>query len=178
MRFIDFFGGVGMMRIGLEQAGHDCVGYVEWNKYARRTYAAIHDTEGEFNGIDIKDVHGTDLPKSDIWAAGFPCTDISIAGRQRGLAGEQSGLFTEVIRLLGEVEESEKPSYLLFENVDNTLSVNKGWDFARILVDMDERGYDAQWKVVSSTELGIPQRRHRIFIVGYLRGSGVRRVFI
>lgn len=178
MKFMDFFGGVGMMRIGLEQAGHDCIGYVEWNKHARRTYAAMHDTEGEFNGINIKDVHGTDLPKSDIWAAGFPCTDISIAGRQKGLAGEQSGLFTEVIRLLGEVEESEKPPYLLFENVDNTLSVNKGWDFARILVDMDERGYDAQWKVISSTELGIPQRRHRIFIVGYLRGSGVRRVFI
>ncbi|PEJ92620.1 DNA cytosine methyltransferase, partial [Bacillus wiedmannii] len=51
MRFMDFFGGVGMMRIGLEQAGHNCIGYVEWNKHARRTYAAMHDTEGEFNGI-------------------------------------------------------------------------------------------------------------------------------
>ncbi|PFD53119.1 DNA (cytosine-5-)-methyltransferase, partial [Bacillus cereus] len=73
--------------------------------------------------------------------------------------------------------EHKKPAYLLFENVDNTLSVNKGWDFARILSEMDGVGYDAEWDVITSTEVGIPQRRKRIFIAGYLRGSGVRRIF-
>ncbi|PEV86012.1 DNA (cytosine-5-)-methyltransferase [Bacillus cereus] len=178
LTFIDLFAGVGMMRIGLEQAGHTCIGFCEWDKAARKTYEAMHKgSEKEWTEHDIRNAKGTTIPRADIWTAGFPCTDISKNGKQKGLAGERSGLFTEVIRLIKEVPEHKKPAYLLFENVDNTLSVNKGWDFARILAEMDGVGYDAEWDVITSTEVGIPQRRKRIFIAGYLRGSGVRRIF-
>ncbi|GAE42933.1 putative methyltransferase [Bacillus mycoides NBRC 101238 = DSM 11821] len=100
-----------------------------------------------------------------------------ISETQKELAGEQSGLFTEIIRILQEVEEDKKPSYLFIENVDNTLSVNKGWDFARILSMLDENGYDAEWDIITSTEVGIPQRRKRIFLIGHLRGRRTKRIF-
>ncbi|AHA71015.1 DNA methylase [Bacillus thuringiensis] len=177
LTFIDLFAGVGMTRIGFEQAGHVCKGFVEWDDSARRAYIAMHHSEKEWNVVDIKDAKGVDIPTVDVWTAGFPCTDISKNGKQKGLAGEQSGLFTEVIRLIKEVPEYKKPSYLFIENVDNTLSVNKGWDFARILSMLDANGYDAEWDVITSTEVGIPQRRKRIFIVGYLRGRRIKRVF-
>ncbi|PEM58626.1 DNA (cytosine-5-)-methyltransferase [Bacillus toyonensis] len=177
LTFIDLFAGIGMFRIGMEKAGHKCIGWVEWNKPARKSYEAMHDTKGEWTENDIRNVTGTGIPAADVWCAGFPCQDISKNGKQKGLAGERSGLFTEVIRLIKEVPEHKKPAYLLFENVDNTLSVNKGWDFARILTEMDGVGYDAEWDVITSTEVGIPQRRKRIFIVGYLRGRRIKRIF-
>lgn len=178
MKFIDWFAGVGMTRIGMEQAGHECVGFVEWDKHARKTYTTIHNTESEWTEVDIRDVKGINVPQADIWTAGFPCTDISVAGKQTGLNGERSGLFTEIIRLIKEVPEDRKPSYLLIENVRNTLSVNKGWDMFRILLALDEHGYDAEWDVITSTEVGIPQKRERIFIVGHLRGRGTARIFV
>ncbi|PGW46320.1 DNA cytosine methyltransferase [Bacillus thuringiensis] len=177
LTFIDWFAGVGMARIGMEQAGHKCVGYCEWDKAARKTYEAIHNTSGEWTEVDIRDAKGIDVPRADIWCAGFPCTDISKNGKQKGLAGERSGLFTEIIRILREVEEDKKPSYLFIENVDNTLSVNKGWDFARILSMLDENGYDAEWDIITSTDVGIPQRRKRIFLIGHLRGRRTKRIF-
>ncbi|MDN4873178.1 DNA (cytosine-5-)-methyltransferase [Bacillus cereus] len=178
MKFIDFFAGVGMMRMGLEQAGHECVGFVEWDKQARKTYMYIHNSESEWNESDIRNAKGNTIPKADIWTAGFPCTDISIAGKQRGLNGERSGLFKEVIRLTKEVPEDRKPSYLVFENVKNTLSINNGWDMYTILSQMDENGYDAEWDVITSTEVGIAQKRERVFIVGHLRGRNTARIFV
>ncbi|EJS62012.1 DNA (cytosine-5-)-methyltransferase [Bacillus cereus BAG2X1-1] len=178
LTFIDWFAGVGMARIGMEQAGHKCVGFVEWDKHARKTYTTIHNTESEWTEVDIRDVKGINVPRADIWTAGFPCTDISKNGKQKGLNGEKSGLFTEIIRLIKEVPEDRKPSYLLIENVRNTLSVNKGWDMFRILSQMDEHGYDAEWDVITSTEVGIAQKRERVFIVGHLRGRNTRQIFV
>ena len=126
LTFIDLFAGVGMMRIGLEQAGHTCIGFCEWNKPARKTYEAMHNTSKEWTEHDIRNAKGTTIPRADIWTAGFPCTDISKNGKQKGLAGERSGLFTEVIRLIKEVPEHKKPAYLLFENVEEYFSVIHG----------------------------------------------------
>lgn len=103
MKFIDMFAGIGGFRSGLEKAGHECVGYIEWDKYARKSYQAIYNTEGEFTANDIREVKGIELPNVDLWAFGSPCQDISIAGKQKGLVkGERSSMFFEVIRLLKE----------------------------------------------------------------------------
>ena len=74
------FAGIGGFRSGMEQAGHKCVGFIEWDKYARQSYQAMYNTEGEFNAKDIQTVNGTDLPYADVWCFGSPCQDISVAG--------------------------------------------------------------------------------------------------
>ena len=176
MKFLDLFAGIGGFRLGLEQAGHECVGYVEWDKFARKSYQAIHDTEGEYEGHDIKSVTGSELPAADIWTFGSPCTNISIAGNGAGLSGEQSSMFFEVMRLLREIDEKEKPKYLFMENVKNLLSSNRGWDFARVIFEMDKVGYDVEWDFLDSAEV-VPQHRERVYIIGHLRRYSGRKVF-
>ena len=179
MKFIDMFAGIGGFRSGLEKAGHECAGYIEWDKYARKSYQAIYNTEGEFTANDIREVKGIELPDVDLWTFGSPCQDISIAGKQKGLVkGERSSMFFEVIRLLKERIGVEKkvPAYLIMENVKALLSSNCGRDFARVLIEMDKVGYDAEWCVFDSAEV-VPQHRERVYIVGHLRGAGTREVF-
>lgn len=177
MKFIDFFAGIGGFHSGLELAGHECVGWVEWDKFARQSYQAIYDVEGVYNASDIRAIGtGSELPSADIWCFGSPCQNISIAGNRKGLEGGQSGMFLEVMRLLNDREEESKPSYLFMENVKNLLSVNGGWDFARVILEMDKAGYDVEWQVINSSWV-IPQNRERIFIVGHKRGRRTRRVF-
>ena len=179
MRFIDMFAGIGGFRSGLEKAGHQCVGYVEWDKYARKSYQAIYDTEGEYTAHDIKEVKGIELPEADIWTFGSPCQDISIAGKQKGIVkGGRSSMFFEVIRCLEERIGGEKtlPSILIMENVKALLSSNGGWDFARVIIEMDKVGYDAEWAVLNSSDV-VPQNRERVYIIGHLRGTSTRQVF-
>lgn len=105
------------------------------------------------------------------------CQDISVAGKQGGFTnGKRSSLFFKVTGLIRELKEEDKPSYLFIENVKNLLSINKGWDFAKLLIEMDEIGYDVEWDVLDSAEV-VPQHRERIFIVGHLRGRSTRKVF-
>lgn len=179
MKFIDIFAGIGGFRSGLEKAGHQCVGYVEWDKYARKSYQAIYDTEGEYTAHDIKEVKGIELPEADIWTFGSPCQDISIAGKQKGIVkGGRSSMFFEVIRCLKERIGGEKtlPSILIMENVKALLSSNGGWDFARVIIEMDQVGYDAEWAVLNSSDV-VPQNRERVYIIGHLRGTSTRQVF-
>lgn len=179
MKFIDMFAGIGGFRSGLEKAGHECVGYIEWDKYARKSYQAIYNTEGEFTANDIREVKGIELPDVDLWTFGSPCQDISIAGKQKGLVkGERSSMFFEVIRLLEERIRGEKkiPAYLIMENVKALLSSNCGRDFARVLIEMDQVGYDVEWAVLNSADV-VPQNRERVYIIGHLRGAGTRQVF-
>ncbi|WP_300560804.1 DNA cytosine methyltransferase [Companilactobacillus sp.] len=177
MKFLDLFAGVGGIRLGMEQAGHSCVGWVEWDKFARKSYVAIHKPDGEFTEKDINNVISQELPKADCWCFGFPCQDISVAGKQGGFTnGKRSSLFFKVTGLIRELKEEDKPSYLFIENVKNLLSINKGWDFAKLLIEMDEIGYDVEWDVLDSAEV-VPQHRERIFIVGHLRGRRTRKVF-
>lgn len=177
MKFLDLFAGVGGIRLGMEQAGHTCAGWVEWDKFARKSYIAIHRPDGEFTEKDINNVNSQELPKADCWCFGFPCQDISVAGKQGGFTnGKRSSLFFKVTGLIRELKEEDKPSYLFIENVKNLLSINKGWDFAKLLIEMDEIGYDVEWSVLDSAEV-VPQHRERIFIVGHLRGRRTRKVF-
>ena len=203
MTFIDFFAGIGGFRLGMEQAGHKCVGFCEYDKYAAISYISMHlitDEQreyllsfplkerqkeimkdeyrnGEWFANDIRTVYAADIPAADIWCFGFPCQDISIAGKQAGFYGNRSSLFFRVMYLAGQIEEDKKPSYMFIENVKNLLSVNGGWDFARLLTEMDRGGYDAEWQVLNSADFGVPQNRERVFIVGHLRGRCTAEIF-
>ena len=203
MQFIDFFAGIGGFRKGMELAGHKCVGFCEFDKFATASYISMHlltqkqreslekvslkkrqkeilkeeYRNGEWYANDIRRVYARDIPRADCWCFGFPCQDISVAGKQIGFQGNRSSLFFRVMYLVGQLEEENKPTYLFIENVKNLLSVNGGWDFARLLVEMDREGYDAEWQVLNSKDFGVPQNRERCFIIGHLRGRSTAKVF-
>ena len=178
MKFIDMFAGIGGFRSGLEQAGHTCVGYIEFDKFARKSYQAIYNTKGEYTAHDIREVNGKELPEADIWTFGSPCQDISLAGKQKGLQGSRSSLFFEVMRMLDERQEAKKflPSYLIMENVKALLSSSQGWDFATVLIEMAKRGYNPEWSVINSSQV-VPQNRERVYIIGHLRDRRTAQVF-
>ncbi|RNE05601.1 DNA cytosine methyltransferase [Lacticaseibacillus paracasei] len=177
MKFLDLFAGIGGFNLGMEQAGHQCVGWVEWDKFARQSYQAIHNVKGVWNASDIRTVTASELPRADCWCFGFPCQDISVAGKQKGFtAGKRSSLFFTVTGLIRDLGEEDRPSYLLIENVKNLLSINRGIDFLKLQIELDEIGYDVEWDVIDSAEV-VPQHRERIFIVGHLRGRRTRKVF-
>ena len=150
MTFLDLCSGIGGFRLGLETAGHKCIGYCEYDKFARASYEAMYDTEGEWKAHDVTKLKPEDVPYADIWCFGFPCQDISVAGKQRGLVGKEVEYITTLLTLLKGKEESAKPAYLLVENVKNLLSINAGFDFASVLSEMDEAGYDCRWQVLNS----------------------------
>jgi len=166
MNFIDIFAGIGGFRLGLEQAGHTCIGYVEKDKFAQKSYRAMHGHTGGFWAEDINNVDAQTIPKADIWTFGFPCQDISIAGDMEGLLkGNRSNLFFVVTGLLDEMYDGYKPTYLLIENVKNLLSINKGKDFELVLQELRRIGYKPAWAVLNSADYGVPQNRERVFIV-------------
>lgn len=178
MNFVDFFAGIGGIRLGLEQAGHKCVGFCEFDKYARTAYKAMYDTEGEWESRDVRTVRTYDIPDADLWCFGFPCQDISVAGKQKGLQeGERSGLFYEIMRLLAGRRQEDRPRWLLVENVKNLLSIGNGFDFARLLLEVGGYGYSLQWDTLNSKDYGVPQNRERVFIVCYLGNIRGREVF-
>ena len=203
MKFIDFFAGIGGFRRGMELAGHECVGFCEFDKFATASYISMHllteeqrkaledipikkrqkeilkeeYRNGEWYANDIRRVYAGDVPKADCWCFGFPCQDISVAGKQAGFQGNRSSLFFRVMYLVGQLKEEDKPTYLFIENVKNLLSVNGGWDFARLLIEMEQGGYDAEWQVLNSKDFGVPQNRERCFIIGHLRGRSTAKVF-
>lgn len=339
LTFIDFFAGIGGFRRGMELAGHKCVGFCEFDKYARASYISMHlltDEQreylaslpvkkrqkeildekylnGEWGAVDIGDVRGEDIPKADCWCGGFPCfvagtlvnttgglksieqvkegdfvlthknryqkvlqtmssvkkgictvkvqgsphtqctpnhpfyikkenisepywevaenlkcgdlvmlpkadadalwvpvrdivyehdrteevfnlevetdnsytanglavhncQDISIAGRQEGLDGKRSGLFYEIIRLLKEQKEEDRPEWILLENVKNLLSIDRGRGMLAVLSELDACGYDVEWDLFNSKEY-VPQNRERIYLVGHLRTRGSTKIF-
>lgn len=178
LTFLDFFAGIGGFRRGMEMAGHKCLGHCEWDKYANASYEVIHDIEeGEWFGRDIRDVRASELPRADVWCFGFPCQDISVAGKQLGFDGKRSSLFFTVTRLIRDTEEEDRPKYLFIENVKNLFSVNGGTDFLKLLIELDEIGYDAEWQLLNTKNFGLPQNRERVFIVGHLRGTSGGKVF-
>ena len=176
MKFLDICAGIGGFRSGLEKAGHECIGYVEIDKYARKSYEEMYDTKGEWTAFDVRNVRPEEIPKSDIWCFGFPCQDISVAGKQKGLAGERSGIFYDILKLLKSKRTEDKPKWLLIENVKNLLSIDKGEGFTEVLFEISEAGYDAEWHLINSKDYGVPQNRERVFIIGYLRGESGREI--
>ena len=178
MKFLDLFAGIGGFRMGLESLGHECVGFCEIDKFARKSYKAIYDTEGEIELHDITKVTNEEWRKFrgtvDIICGGFPCQAFSIAGKREGFLDEARGtLFFEIARAAKEIQ----PPLLFLENVKGLLSHDKGRTFRTILSTLNELGYDAEWQLLNSKDFGVPQNRERVYIVGHLRGAGGRPVF-
>ncbi|EAF4456051.1 DNA (cytosine-5-)-methyltransferase [Listeria monocytogenes serotype 4b] len=174
--FVDLFAGVGGFRLGMEAAGHKCVGFVEIDKYARTSYTAIHQTEGEFEGHDITSISDDvirSIGRVDIITGGFPCQAFSIAGKRRGFEDTRGTLFFEIMRWATVL----KPETLFLENVPGLLSHDEGITFETILRKMDEAGYDAEWDCLNACHFGVSQSRERIFLVGHSRKGRRRKVF-
>lgn len=178
LTFIDFFSGIGGFRLGMELAGHKCLGHCESDKYAEKSYRAMHNVkESEWFGEDIRKVRAEELPAADVWCAGFPCQDISIGGNKLGFKGSRSSLFFTITELIRNTKEENRPKYIFLENVKNLLSVNGGYDFLKLQIELDEVGYDTEWQVLNSKDYGVPQNRERVFIIGHLRGRSRGKVF-
>lgn len=176
MKFIDLFAGIGGFRFGMESAGHECVAFCEIDKFARASYKAIHNTEGEIELHDITTVTDEEIRNIghvDVICGGFPCQAFSIAGARRGFEDTRGTLFFEIARFAAIL----KPKYLFLENVKGLLNHDKGDTFETILSALDELGYDVEWQVLNSKDFGVPQNRERVFIIGHFRGQRGRKVF-
>ena len=173
LTFVDLFAGVGMARMGMEQAGFKCVYTCEFDKHKRKEYEIIHGNEPE--GCDIRNVRAADIPRANVWFFGAPCQDFSIAGLRKGLGGDRSSLISEVFRLIEEKAEN-KPEWLVYENVKGMLSSNGGWDFLSILLGMEELGYDTEWQTLNTKNFGLPQNRERVYTIGHLRKYGIKQI--
>lgn len=176
LRFLDLFAGIGGFRLALEQAGHKCVGFCEIDKFARQTYKANFNTEGEVEWHDITTVTDEDvrqLGSVDIITGGFPCQAFSVAGKRGGFEDTRGTLFFEIARIARVL----KPRYLLLENVKGLLNHSRGTTFATILNTLGELGYWVEWQILNSKDFGVPQNRERVFIVGHFGGEPRRKVF-
>lgn len=178
MNFISIFAGIGGFDLGLERAGHKCIGQVEIDKFA----------------TNVLKTHWKDIPKHDDirtakkWAkeqkykgrvdivcGGFPCQDLSTAGQRSGLNGSRSGLFFSAVEFAKEV----KAKYIILENVPGLLSSNQGRDFGTVLTTLGEAGYKyIEWRILDSQYFGVAQRRRRVFIVASTIDRSGQPIFI
>lgn len=165
MKFASFFAGIGGLDLGLERAGMECVLQCEIDDQARSVLAKHWPDVDRME--DVTDVRGDDLRLRgvDLICGGFPCQDVSLAGRRAGLDGARSGLWFEYRRLI----EEARPGWVVIENVPGLLSSNSGRDMGTVLRGLAELGYGYAFRVLDSRYFGVPQRRRRLFIVGCAR---------
>ena len=193
IEYFSMFSGIGGFELGIEQADSlrqiqqknnggksdgkaklqmwECVGYSEINKYAIATYSKHFPTHKNYG--DATKINPMDLPDFDLLVGGFPCQAFSIAGKREGFKDTRGTLFFEIARVL----ERKQPRMLVLENVKGLLNHDGGNTFTKILSEIDELGYDAEWEVLNSKNFGVPQNRERVFIVGHLRGEPFKQVF-
>lgn len=176
MKLFSLFSGIGgpekaLKRLGIE---YELVGYSEIDKYASKSYSAVHEESEIKNYWDITKINGVELPDFDLLTWGFPCQDISIAGKQAGIhEGTRSGLYYDGLRIL----KAKKPKYSLIENVKALTSKKFADTFESILKDLDEAGYNNYWQVLDAKDYGIPQHRERVFIVSIRKDINQEFVF-
>jgi len=170
VRVLDLFAGIGGFTLGLERAGFETVAFCEIDPYAQKVLkknwpgVPIYD--------DVRTITAERLASDgvgvDVITGGFPCQDISVSGNQAGIQdGTRSGLWSECARLLGEL----RPRYAIFENVTNLLNGERGAWFKRVLWDISQIGYDAEWHCIPASELGAHHHRDRIWIIAYPSGE-------
>ena len=171
LKLLDLFSGIGGFSYAAEKivGGYKTTQFVEIDPYCQ---SVLHKN---FPNIPIHDDIKTFKAKKgqfDVLTAGFPCQDLSVAGRQKGIGEDtRSGLFYEIIRLLGEIQ----PKFVLFENVRNLLSHEKGSTFQEILFQIAKAGYDAEWSIISAKDMGACHLRERIWIIAYPNKSNRRK---
>lgn len=163
MRVAEFFAGIGLVRMALESHGFSVVWANDHDPAKRQLYLGQFGAE-HFRHGDVRDVRGCDIPTVDLATASFPCTDLSLAGGRRGLAGGQSGLFWEFARVLNELG-SRRPRAVLIENVPSFASANGGRDLAMAIERLNALGYSCDL-VVLDARWFVPQSRPRLFIIG------------
>lgn len=169
MKLLSLFSGIGAFEKALNrlQINYELVAYCEIDKYASKSYAAIHGVPESMNLGDITKVDEKSLPKDiDLITYGFPCQDISSAGKQKGLFNEdgsptRSGLFFEALRII----EETKPVVAIAENVKNLTGDKFKNQFKIVLDSLESAGYNNYWKVLNAKDFGVPQNRERVFIV-------------
>lgn len=173
MRYMDLFSGIGGFALGLRQAGIEFEEhwFSEIDKNAINIYKKHFPNAKELGDVrTIRDFSGI---KADIITFGFPCQDLSVAGKRRGLAGARSGLFFEAVRIIREL----KPQYFIFENVKGLLTNNRGADFIRCLREIADIGlYECEWQLVNTSWV-LPQNRERVYFIGRLGGQSGAKIF-
>ena len=182
IKVVELFAGVGGFRIGLEGASdaYDTIWNNQWepstqHQDASLVYQARFGRKGHCNK-DINTVPTTDIPNHDLLVGGFPCQDYSVAAtlsRSGGIEGKKGVLWWQIYRILLE-KGDKRPQYIFFENVDrllNSPATQRGRDFAIILASLADLGYVVEWRIINAADYGMPQRRRRTYIVGYLQNS-------
>lgn len=172
MKVGSMFAGIGGFDLGFKRAGFEVAWCIEWDKAAQAVLRKRFP-EATIYG-DIREVDPEQLEKVDVICGGFPCQDLSVAGKRKGLAGERSGLFHDAMRLVRRLN----PSLLVLENVPGLLSSNRGLDFATVLREVGE-GWDCAevaWRVLDSRYFGVAQRRRRVFVVASAREGCAEQV--
>lgn len=151
MRVIDLFSGIGGFSLGLERAGMRTIAFSEINEFCgkilRKHWPDVPN---------LGDVTAIEFPAADLVCGGFPCQDISFAGKRAGVSGERSGLYREMVRALRMV----RPKYTIMENVAALLTNGMG----TVLGDVASHGYDAEWDCISASDVGAPHGRDRVWI--------------
>jgi DNA (cytosine-5)-methyltransferase 1 len=169
---VSLFAGIGGFDLALEKNGVKVVASVEWDKHAQSVLKNRFPNSQLFG--NIQEVTGEQLinagfnPENGIITGGFPCQDLSVAGKRAGLGGNRSGLFWEICRLLDET----KTKHFILENVPGLLSSNNGADMGTVITALAQRGYGLAYRVLDAQHFGVPQRRRRVFIVGSLGNNG------
>jgi len=174
MRFLSLFSGIGGFDLAFTRAGMVSMGMCEIDKHCQDVLFKHFEFVHIFD--DVREINGSTYEKGsiDVICGGFPCQDVSIAGKRAGLAGERSGLWWEFARIIDELE----PRWVIAENVPGLLSSDKGADFANIIQWLAQRGYGVAWRVLDAQYFGVAQRRRRVFIVGSLgNGSATEVLF-
>ena len=176
IRLIELFAGIGSQAMAFRDLGADFEHYkvVEFDKYAIKSYNAIHGTD--FEPMDITKIIGSDLGISDtdkycyIMTYSFPCQDLSVAGKQKGMtkgSGTRSGLLWEVERILDECN-GNLPQILLMENVPEVIGTKNSEHFSQWVEKLDSLGYKSKWEILNAKDYGVPQNRARCFMVSWL----------
>lgn len=170
MKFFDLFSGIGGFHLGMEMAGHECVGACEIDKYKNIIYQKRFPKTRIWK--DARTIVTAELPDFEVLCAGFPCQAFSIAGKRRGFEDTRGTIFFEITRIAKE----KRPRILLLENVKGLLSHCKGKTYRIIRDTLDEMGYTVEWQLLNSKYF-VPQNRERIIIIGHLRGESSREIF-
>lgn len=171
MRFGSLFAGIGGFDLGFERAGMAPAFQVEIDAKCRAVLSARFPGVPQYT--DVKEFDGTVHPV-DVLCGGFPCQDLSVAGRRAGLGGARSGLFFEVARILDEAQ----PEWVVLENVPGLLSSQRGRDMGVVLGTLADLGYVGAWRVLDAQYFGVAQRRRRVFLVGRLGADGAAEVLL
>ena len=166
LKILDLFSGIGGFSLGLERTGgFETVAFCEIEKFPRRVLAKHWPEVPIYE--DVRSLTGDILARDgiavDVITGGFPCQDLSASGKQVGLSGERSGLYSEVIRLACEI----RPRFIAMENVANLLIGERGDWFAKLLRDMASIGYCVEWFYIPASWLGAPHHRTRVWIIAY-----------